>query len=221
MEVTINVPTSLKEITLQDYQRFLQIETEDKNTIRKMMVHIFCKVPLQDVNKMKRNDFVSISNSLSLVLQEKPKLEKFATLDGKKFGFIPNLSEMTAGEYIDLDKYPSDWQNMHKAMAVLYRPITFNKKDKYLIENYEGSAKYSNLMLSMPMDIVMGAIVFFWILSKTLLDVTPKFLESKLKEKKYREALEQNGVGISTYINSLKETSSALTRLLDYQLGVS
>ena len=44
---------------------------------------------------------------------------------------------MTFGEYTDLDSYIGDWDNMHKVMAVLYRPIT--KKglnNTYEIEKY-------------------------------------------------------------------------------------
>jgi hypothetical protein len=35
-----------------------------------------------------------------------------------EFGMIPELDKMTFGEYIDLESYITDWDNMHKAMAV-------------------------------------------------------------------------------------------------------
>jgi hypothetical protein len=52
---------------------------------------------------------------------------------------------------------------MHKAMAVLFRPIKKKQGTKYLIEDYEGSHKYSELMKEIPLDVVMGAMVFFTI----------------------------------------------------------
>jgi hypothetical protein len=33
---------------------------------------------------------------------------------------------LVLGEYIDLDAFLGDWDNMHRAMAVLYRPIEKN-----------------------------------------------------------------------------------------------
>ena len=39
---------------------------------------------------------------------------------GVEYGFIPNLDDMSFGEYVDLDTYIGDWQNIHRAMAVLY-----------------------------------------------------------------------------------------------------
>jgi len=64
--------------------------------------------------------------------------------------FIPNLDDITNGEYVDLDTYIPDWDEMHKAMAVLFRPVIQNLKDKYIIEDYKGSAKYSDDMLDLP-----------------------------------------------------------------------
>ena len=45
-----------------------------------------------------------------------------------KFGFMPKLDDISLGEFIDLDKYISDWQQMHKALSVLYRPVVFEKR---------------------------------------------------------------------------------------------
>ena len=53
---------------------------------------------------------------------------KYINGDEVEFGFIPKLDNISLGEFVDLDSYMSDWDNMHKAMAVLYRPVTFRKK---------------------------------------------------------------------------------------------
>lgn len=42
-------------------------------------------------------------------------------------GFLPKLDEITLGEFIDVESNIGDWQNIHKAMAVLYRPVNFRK----------------------------------------------------------------------------------------------
>ena len=52
-------------------------------------------------------------------------------------GFIPKLDDISLGEYIDIETNISDWQKMHKAMAVLYRPVNFKLGNKYGIAPYE------------------------------------------------------------------------------------
>lgn len=218
MELKIIMPTSWKDITLKDYQEFLKInKEEDEIFVRQKMVQIFCQVPLIAVNSMNRKDFYSISNSIINIMQEKPKLQPRTTIKGVEYGFIPNLDkDLSIGEFTDLDTYMKDWDNFHKAMAVLYRPITTKSKDKYLIEAYEGSDKYAEAMKGMSMDVVMGSVVFFWTLSRQLLLITPKYLQRQIaKDKNLVKALEQNGVGINIFTQSLEGTVLGLERLLN------
>ncbi len=222
MEVAFKVPTELSEIRLSDYQKFISIvENEDNDLfVRQKMVQIFCDVPLLAVSRMKRKDFISISNSLTETLQSKNDLIPTISINGQEFGFVPNLDKIQLGEFTDLDKYLSNWSDFHKAMAVLYRPITSKIKNKYLIEEYQGSDKYSSLMKGITMDVVMGAVLFFWTLSRQLLTIIPKYLEQLAKgQKEALMDLEKNGGGINTFISSLEETCSKLMKLSGYQLG--
>jgi hypothetical protein len=143
-------------------------------------------------------------------------------LNDVEYGFIPNLEDDTQlGEYIDLDDYLKDWDNFNKAMAVLYRPISTKRKDKYRITEYDDKIPQASEFLELTMDIVMGALVFFYRLSSQLLIITPKYLQTQLeKNPKAMEVLEQSGVGIHTYINSLEEASLELRKLLPYTLGL-
>ena len=59
-------------------------------------------------------------------------------IDGQEYGFHPNLSDLTLGEFVDLDNYCKDiWKNMHKTMAILYREVTKKKGKKYGIVDYD------------------------------------------------------------------------------------
>ena len=122
------------------------------------MIEVFCGLDLKDAFKMKATDVYRITAILGEMFEQKPKLVQRFTMDGVEYGFIPNLDDMSLGEYIDLDTHLSDWQNMHLAMAVLYRPIKQKLKHKYLIKDYE--AKDQEKMKNMPMDAVLSSMLF-------------------------------------------------------------
>jgi hypothetical protein len=161
MKIEITVPTSLNEITLEQYQKFLKIaeENPEGNFLNAKMIEIFCGIPLSDSYKLKMSSVSAIIDILNEMLSVTPNhVEKF-TLNGVQYGFIPDLDEMSLGEYIDLDNNIISWAEMHKAMNVLYRPIKIKKGDKYSIEDYDVSNPEA--LKDMPLDAAIGAVFFF------------------------------------------------------------
>ena len=204
MKYELNVPTSLNEITLAQYQQYLKMPeglTETQAALR--IVGIFCQVSDKVVRNIKASDIQKIVGTLSKMFNETPPLTRRFKLGKKEYGFIPKLDEMSFGEYIDLDTYLGDWDNIERAMAVLYRPIQGKYDDLYSIEPYE--VKDSLNYKHMPLGVVLGAMVFFYNLGSELCQVTMDYLHSPqgLQEK---ATLEQNGGGINQYTDWLKET---------------
>tara|TARA_R110000772_G_scaffold19553_1_gene54522 strand:- start:89 stop:748 length:660 start_codon:yes stop_codon:yes gene_type:complete len=209
MKIEINVPDSLKEITLGQYQKFEKLNTkENKDTtfLLQKMVQIFCNLDLKDVATIKYKSVKEVIKHLNKVFDVKTDLIPTFKLRGVEYGFIPVLDNMTLGEYIDLDTYLGDWDNMHKAMSVLYRPITLNNKNRYNIEDYKESDN-TELFKDMPLDIAMGSLVFFWNLNNELLQITLRYLnqEAKKMNMEKRLALEESGVGINQSMDSLRK----------------
>ena len=102
-------------------------------------------------------------------------------------------------------------------MAVLYRPIKQKHGSKYLIEEYEGSHKYSETLKNMPLDVVLGAMVFFWNLTNALLNYIPSYLENQTKQAQTKGAVSiENGAVIQSYIFSAKETLQSLNKLQSF-----
>jgi len=224
MKLQITIPTSLSEITLEQYQKFLSIakDNPDGEFMQHKMIEIFCNIDLKDAAKISYKDVNEITTNLSNLFAQKYELKKTFKLGNTEFGFITNLDEITLGEYTDLDKYISDWDMMHNAMAVLYRPVTKKLKDKYQIEEYNGSYTYCDAMKFAPVDVVLGAVVFFYNLGNELLKSTIHFLENNREFQNIvnNHNLEVNGVGIHHSMLLLKETLEDLTIFpnLDYQL---
>lgn len=214
MKIQINVPDTLKEITLSQYQKFEKLNTkenQDSTFLLQKMIEIFCNLNLKDVANIKFRSIQEITKHLNEVFDVKTNLTSTFKLGGKEFGFIPLLDEITLGEYIDLDTYLGDWQKMNNAMNVLYRPITFKNSTRYNIEDYKESDN-TELLKDMPLDIAMGSLVFFWNLNNELLQTTLKYLnqEAKKMNMDQRLVLERSGVGINQSMDSLKKMLPSL-----------
>jgi hypothetical protein len=221
MKVKISIPTTLSEVKLSQYQKFVKIanENEEGTFLNQKMVQIFCNVDLYVVAKMKQQDLNYAVTKISDLFKKIPELVTKFTLNGTEFGFIPNLNDMSSGEYMDLDGYITDWEDSHKSMAVLYRPIKQKLGNKYLIDEYEGSDKFAEQMLDAPMDVVLSSKVFFWTLGRELLKSTMDFLEqSKPMSSAKLHNLEKDGVGILQSMPYHKAMLEDLMKLPAYPL---
>ena len=209
MKVDILIPTTLSDITLEQYQKFLKLDNdENKNSsfLLHKMIEIFCDLNLKDIAKIKFSSVKNVTKELDNIFAQKPKLKEAFMLDGKEFGFIPTLDEISLGEYVDLDQTLSDWQEMHKAMAVLYRPVTHRDKNRYLIEEYKGDL-YAEKMKKAPLDAVFGSIVFFYNLNNEYLEITLNSLKKEMNQETNtvpKQILEENGIGINQFMDLLK-----------------
>lgn len=218
MKVDIYIPEKLSDITLEQYQKFTKLNTEENQNssfLLHKMVEIFCKLDLKNIARIKYQYVNSIVSDLNEIFNTKTKLIPTFTLKGVKYGFIPKLDDITLGEYIDLDNNLSDWDTMHKAMAVLYRPITLQKGDRYQIEEYTAKDD-TDKFKDMPLDVVMGSLVFFWSLSSELLQITLKYLAKEMGENlttQQRQLLEESGDGINQSMDWLREMLPNLTPL--------
>jgi len=207
MKIEINVPTSLSEVTLGQYQKFLKIaeDNPEGNFLNAKMIEIFCGIPLSDSYKLKMSSVAAIIDILNELLSQTPKRVEQFTMNGVQYGFIPDLDEMSLGEYVDLDGNASDWNNMHVAMNVLYRRIKIKKSGKYNIVDY--NVENPEKMKDMPLDAAIGSLFFFYNLGMELSKHTILYSNNQVEMEAYQEQLisETNGDGISQFMVSLTE----------------
>jgi hypothetical protein len=220
MKVNINVPDSLNEITLYQYQRFEKLiqENEASHFVNQKTIEIFCNIELKDVARIRIADIDYLLSHLNNLLQQKPKLTKTFKLGVYEFGFIPKLEDMTSGEFIDLENYLGSTETLHKAMAVLFRPIKSKIKDLYTIEEYESSYKYSEVLKYMPLDIALGSMLFFWTLQNDCVNALTDYIQNEVEQSEQaKQVLVRNGVGINQFTQQLKGIFSDSMPLLNYQ----
>lgn len=221
MKIELTIPTTLNDIKLAQYQKFLSIvkDNEESEFLQQKMVQLFCGIDLKDVAQIRYKDVAEITANINNLFTKENQLIQRFKMGGVEFGFIPNLDEISTGEYMDLDTYITDWDTMHNAMAVLYRPITNKLGNKYQIEEYKGSITYADVMRHAPLDVVLGAMVFFYNLGNDLLKSTVNYLETNQEVQNIlnKHNLENVGDGIQVSMLLLKETLEDLMKFPSYQ----
>lgn len=212
MKAKIIVPSTLDEITLKQYKDFVKAQdgSNDDEFIAMKMVSIFCNIEMSEVSKITYASIIEIVQHLNTLFSAKHEFVKRFTLSGVEFGFIPNLEDISFGEYIDLEANLTSFDTMHKAMAVMYRPVVKEQKNRYDIEPYVSSVNYAEVMEFAPVSIALASQVFFWTLGKELLQATMDYLEKQMSKKQKailakQLNLENDGDGTAAYMHSLKE----------------
>jgi hypothetical protein len=203
MELKVVVPNTNALHALQGDEEFLTHK----------MLEIFCGCASCSIAQRKVCKRSECDAHINTMFSEKPSLKTEFKLGEHTFGFIPNLEDITFGEYVDLDNYMSDVQDLHKTMAVLYRPIIERAGRRYAIEPYESAGKYADLMKDAPMDAVMGASLFFYRLGNDLINAILTSLENQKTNTHPNHNSDASGDGTLPSINLLKEMLQDLNEL--------
>ena len=225
-ELTISIPSTLRDIKLKDWQKFQGIleknkDNENNEFLNLKMLQMFCGMDLNQIKDIPLSSFEGILehlNDIFSVKNERINSFKLRGVDDVEvtFGLIPNLDEMTYGEYTDLESYIYDYKNAHRAMAVLYRPIQYKKGEAYHIQPYKGSEHLAEVMKDAPLDVYLGVQVFFYSLATKLgiytMDSTLQQLEMNVEADLEKDS-ERNGEAIKQSIHLHRATLRSLMKL--------
>lgn len=178
--IKISVPENIADITLDQYVKFEALRAkEDKLTEQGMferVISLFTDIKKQDVKKLIHKDYEGLMAQIISACEQPVDFEQRFKLDGVEYGFIPNLDEITTAEYVDLSTIGMQLEDMHKIMAILFRRVTnVDAFGNYEIERYSHNKANDEIMRECPMNIVNGALVFFWSLSKELRTAIQRF----------------------------------------------
>ena len=211
MKLKITIPSSLDEITLKQLRDFALLNEKDELKYFRAVANIFCSGDVDHLEKFPIKRLKETFDKLiQLIAESRLNLIKHITIDGVVYSFHPKLEDATMGEIADISEYAKDkWKNIHKILAVLYRPRIkqiriiawlikiFNpelyyKKYKhpklYRIESYNGVGKRADLFLEkFPAKAVLGADAFFLTISLELLRNFQAYLDTEKKKASKQE----------------------------------
>ena len=195
--------SSWSEVTLEKWLKLIDYQKGTKSEEAKDTIAALSDIPKNLLSQLELKDVAVIMGKIA-ELQEKQNssLKRVIEIEGKRYGFHPNLDDITLGEFADIETFVKNDidNNLPELMAILYRPIVEEKNDIYIIEAYDGNISIrAQEMKKMSAEQVQSALVFFYTLGNELLKTLPSYLMERLKEMKKRlpqNPSQKNGVGL-------------------------
>ena len=194
---------SWSEISLEKWLKLIDFQKGTKSEEAKETIAALSDIPKDLLNQLELKDVAVLMGKVSELQQKQDSsLKKIIEVEGKRYGFHPNLDDITLGEYADIETFIKNdiEKNLPELMAILYRPIVEEKNDIYIIEAYDGNISIrAEEMRKMSAEQVQSALVFFYNLGNELLKTLPSYLMERLKEMKQQlpqSPSQKNGVGL-------------------------
>jgi hypothetical protein len=199
---TYNLIDSWSDVTLEKWIQISQKEDATKTEEAEETIAALSDLPRQLIKELSLRDVTIIMNKIAELQSERETvLRKVIEIDGVEYGMHPDLSEITLGEYADIETFIKEGiqQNLPEMMAVLFRPIIERKNDIYTIEAYTGDIKIrAEEMKKMSAEQVQSCLVFFWHFVMIFLEIMPFCLMERTKEmiaQSQTVTLQQDGDG--------------------------
>jgi len=180
--------SSWEDVTLEKWLKLIDFHNGTKTKEAEETIAALSNIPKDLIKQLELKDVAVIMGKLAeLQAKQDSSLKKIIEIDGVRYGFHPNLDEMTLGEYADLETMIKNdiEKNMPEVIAILFRPIVEEQNNIYTIEAYDGNITIrAEQMKKMSAEQVQSALVFFYNLGKELSLILPLYLMERLREMK-------------------------------------
>jgi hypothetical protein len=194
--------SSWEDVTMEKWLKLVDFQEGTKSEEAEETIAALSDIPKQLVKELALKDVAVIMSKIAeLQAKQDTKLKRIIKIDGKEYGFHPDLDSITLGEYADIETFIKNGieKSLPELMAVLYRPIKEKKNDVYIIDAYDGDIRLrAEEMKKMSAEQVQSALVFFYHFAKELSMILPLYLMERLKETKKQlqpKISQVNGVG--------------------------
>lgn len=180
---------SWEDVTLEKWLKLIHFTEGTKSEEAAATIETLSNIPKQLIMELGLKDIVVIMSKIAeLQAEEDSSLKRIIEVEGKEYGFHPDLDSITLGEYADLEQFIKLGIEKHlpDVMAVLYRPIVDKTENGvYTIEAYDGNITIrAEQMKKMAAQNVQSALVFFYHFANVFVMTSQLSLMEKLKEMK-------------------------------------
>lgn len=194
-------PTRWEDVTVDQFARYrVELAAGSLSDIQTqvMTCSIFCNEKLGTIQKLTLRSLADLYLKITGLLDQSMRsdIDKIITLNGTQYGFHPNLSDMTTGEWADIEEELREakdvWEVMPEILAILYRPVTkikksgfFRRKVTYEIEDYRADhIENADDMRTMDMRTANAVSVFFYHLGKVSVKSSIQSMSNHLNKKR-------------------------------------
>jgi hypothetical protein len=201
-EKTYNLINSWSEVSLEKWLKVIDVETGSKTKQAEETISTLSDMPKKLVKELALRDVAIIMGKISeLQSKQDTVLKKVFEIDGIEYGMHPDLSEITLGEYADIETLIKEGiqKNLPELMAILFRPIKERNGEVYTIDAYDGNIKIrAEEMKKMSAEQVQATLFFLFNFVTELLKIMPSYLMEQTQEmviKLQMEILQNAGGG--------------------------
>jgi hypothetical protein len=106
MEITI--PTHLSEVPLYKMVEYNSLPHLEENERAIKAVSIFLGLTNKETARLPLKVLNKAIEHIKNILSESPELQPTFEYKGVKYGFVPNLDDLTTGEFIDIETYQKE-----------------------------------------------------------------------------------------------------------------
>jgi hypothetical protein len=224
--ISLILPLSWEEVTISQLQEINNIDRENDFYDAELIAILSD----QDPELIKRLDVPTYAKAVGAVvwttkLPGEANYKPIIHIDGKEFGLV-KLSTLSVGEWYSLENWLENFSdNMHKILALLYRPlVTALNDDTRILEPYDANTAEARSELFRAKGKVgemYGALAFFLLTEKICIKTIqeylaiqavilnlkiPNFLKKRLMKSKLKKWQNGNGHGIPFFTTLLKAT---------------
>ena len=199
---TYNLIDSWSDVNLETWLKVIDLETGSKTKEAEETILALSDIPKKLVKELSIRDVAIIMSKIAEMQGEKDTvLKKVFEIEGVEYAMHPDLSELTLGEYADIESFIKAGleKNMPEIMSVLFRPIKEKNGEAYTIEAYDGNINIrAEQMKKMSAEQVKAALFFFSNLGTELWRTLPSFLMDRTQEiveQLKTEVLQKSGDG--------------------------
>lgn len=183
----LRIPTELSDITLEQTQKVLLIDQNTDMSDFAKQVHSVAIMTGRTPAEIGEVHLVDLENNYTRIFamieghgMEAP-LKRHVKYLGRKYSFIEDVRDMETGAFVDIDTMTHGDEyaaNLHKIMAILYRPVDAEIGNRYRLQSYvkehpkERAERQAVFLKHMTLDVVRGAAGFFLAVMQKSLNIS-------------------------------------------------
>ena len=183
----LKIPTELSDITLEQAQKVLLIDANPDIGDFPKKVHSVAIMTGRTAAEIGEVHLVDLEHNYDRIFgmiegggMEAP-LQRHVKYLGRDYAFIEDIRDMETGAFVDIDQMTKSDQyaeNLHKIMAILYRPVDAKFGKNYRLKSYvkehqkEREERQKIFLKYMTFDVVRGAAGFFLLVMQRSLNIS-------------------------------------------------